>query len=114
MEIGIDCSLVLSQMTGIGQYTSNLVESLIELDQDNRYLLYPVFEYNRDYSFYIENLKELQHPNVKISYQSLPKKIVKGLWNKKLSNFNANLTYLEQYLKFGNVDLIQQHSICQN
>ena len=106
MKIGMDCSLVLSQMAGIGQYTFNLVKSLIELDQDNRYLLYPVFEYNRDYSFYISNLKELQHSNVKTAYQRLPKKIIKGLWNKKLSNFNTNLAYLEQYLKFGNVDLI--------
>lgn len=106
MKIGIDCSLVLSQMAGIGQYTFNLVKNLIKLDQENNYLLYPVFEYNRDYSFYVKNLQELKHQNVKIAYQNLPKKIVKGLWNKKLSNFNSNLIDLENYLKFGNIDLL--------
>lgn len=106
MKIGVDCSLVLSQMTGIGQYTFNLVKSLIELDKKNDYLLYPIFEYNRDYSFHIKNLRELQHQNIKIAYQNIPKKVVKGLWNKKLSNFNVNLFFLEQSLKFGNIDLI--------
>ena len=45
MRIGIDCSLVPGERTGIGQYCYQLVHALSRIDSDNRYLLYPVFYY---------------------------------------------------------------------
>lgn len=54
MNIAINCRSFLNQnYTGIGRYTFNLVKSLSELDQENRYLLYArqgIFHHNRGLS----------------------------------------------------------------
>gem|GEM_PF-6334871 len=43
MRIGIDCSLVAGQRTGIGQYCYHLVRALSQTDRENVYQLHPVF-----------------------------------------------------------------------
>jgi len=40
MKIGIDCRLYSPKYTGIGRYVFELVKHLIEIDQDNDYILY--------------------------------------------------------------------------
>lgn len=40
MHIGIDIRSTLKQKTGIGYYTSNLINSLAKIDKENRYYLY--------------------------------------------------------------------------
>jgi glycosyltransferase involved in cell wall biosynthesis len=43
MTIGIDCSAVAGERSGLGQYAFNLVHALSEIDTANRYLLYILF-----------------------------------------------------------------------
>lgn len=63
MRIAINCrSILLSQCTGIGRYTYNLLDSLGEIDQSNEYILHVqkrLFDFKRnlpDFSRY-KNLK---------------------------------------------------------
>ena len=54
MKIGINCrSFLKKQYTGIGRYTYNLIKTLTEIDDENRYVLYArkgLFHHNRDIS----------------------------------------------------------------
>lgn len=110
MNIGVDCSLVLPNMAGIGQYTWNLLCALSHIDNYNNYLLYPVFEYNRDYQYYVDKLI-CRTPDIKnnrrfrVAYKHIPKKLTHKLWNKDLS-FIRNFPDFEAHLKYGCVDII--------
>ncbi|WP_081599292.1 glycosyltransferase family 4 protein [Prochlorothrix hollandica] len=110
MNIGIDCSLILPHMAGIGQYTWNLILALSSVDTCNSYLLYPVFEYNRDYQYYvnhlIKNSPEIHNKErFKVAYRRVPKKLTQKLWNHTLP-FIRNLPSLENHLKYGCTDII--------
>ncbi len=40
MNIGIDIRPALKSKTGVGNYVSNLVSALVELDRENQYSLF--------------------------------------------------------------------------
>ena len=40
MKIGIDCRWILGRVSGIGRYTAELVEALLEADSGHDYVLY--------------------------------------------------------------------------
>lgn len=57
MKIGFDVSQTAEKKAGCGYYAEQIIEHLLKIDQDNEYLLYPVF-YN------------YRHPNFKKAYQN--------------------------------------------
>lgn len=52
MRIGIDCRTILNpdsgERAGVGHYTLNLVRALLEIDQDNEYVLFFDYRTNRE------------------------------------------------------------------
>ena len=77
MRIGIDCSLVPGERTGIGQYCYQLVHALSRIDSDNRYLLYPVFYYT-----FHPHYRQVSLPrtaNMQMALQRLPPFLVRAL-----------------------------------
>ena len=43
MKIGIDASAVVGEKSGVGWYTTSLIEALATVDHHNQYVLYPFF-----------------------------------------------------------------------
>jgi hypothetical protein len=77
MKIGIDISQIVYG-TGVSVYTKNLVENLLKIDKENKYIL-----------FFASLRKEIQNSNLKIQNDNLKLKIFKLpptlleiLWNK--------------------------------
>ncbi|NOZ62198.1 MAG: glycosyltransferase family 4 protein [Calditrichaeota bacterium] len=64
MKICIDARVVINEKTGIGNYTYNLIKSLLQIDRKNEYLIY-VFS----------GLAE-SHPLQKLEYENLSKRII--------------------------------------
>src|SRR5689334_14931759 len=66
MRIGIDCRTILNpdsgERAGVGQYTYHLVRSLLDMDQQNHYVLF------FDYRMAMEGTQEFQRPNVTIKF----------------------------------------------
>src|SRR5215510_5130709 len=77
MRIGIDCSLVAGQRTGIGQYCYHLVRTLSQIDQDNDYCLYPVFYYA--FHPHYRQAPLPQTPNMKIAFPTIPAALLRVL-----------------------------------
>jgi glycosyltransferase involved in cell wall biosynthesis len=69
MRIGIDCSLVPGNRTGIGQYCHQLVHALSRVDHDNQYLLYPAFYYTFHPHYRQASLP--QTANMRVAFQQL-------------------------------------------
>jgi len=78
MKIGIDISNTIGEKTGIGYYTTDLVNSLAHIDPDNRYILYPFFYFIHN-SHYKAAVKPPQK-NFRIKFEYIPKKIVDRMW----------------------------------
>ena len=77
MRIGIDCSLVVGQRTGIGRYCYHLVQTLSQIDKENEYCLYPVFYYT--YHPYYRQAQLPQTPNMKIAFPTIPASLLRLL-----------------------------------
>lgn len=79
MIIGIDASS-LAYGTGVSNYTQNLIDNLLQIDQNNFYKIFfsslrlPLPEF-------IKDLKK-KHKNVKIYYYRLPPRFFEIFWNK--------------------------------
>jgi hypothetical protein len=79
MVIGIDISQLAYPQTGVANYLQSLVESLIELDKENEYILF--FSSLRG-KLKTENLKLKDNPRVKIKTFKFPPTLLDLLWNK--------------------------------
>jgi len=68
MKIGIDCSAVTADRTGVGEYAYHLVRALSKVDHENSYVFYPIFYHliNRRYKDadlpVRDNFKISKHP----------------------------------------------------
>src|SRR3989344_5672592 len=78
MKIGIDISQLAFENTGVANYLSSLIEELLKLDEQNKYILF--------YSSLRRNLKSeilnLKSNNVLIKQFRIPPTILDLLWNR--------------------------------
>ena len=79
MKIGIDISQLAFSNTGVANYLGNLVESLIQIDNKNQYIL---FYSSLRQSFRSSMLNTLSNPNVSIRKFKIPPTVLDFLWNK--------------------------------
>ncbi len=59
MKICIDARVVINEKTGIGNYTFNLIKSLLKIDDENEYLIYIFSGLDKNHP-----LHELEHKNL--------------------------------------------------
>lgn len=79
MKIGIDVSQLAYENTGVANFISSLIESLIKQDSKNQYILF-YSSLRRNLPFKISNFKS--KPNVQIKKVKIPLTILSILWNK--------------------------------
>jgi hypothetical protein len=79
MKIGIDISQLAYPETGVANYLENLVQSLVDLDSQNSYVLF--FSSLRG-KLKTENLKLKNNPNVQIKTFRIPPTVLDIIWNK--------------------------------
>jgi hypothetical protein len=79
MVIGIDVSQLAYPNTGVATYLQSLVQTLIDLDKKNKYILF-FSSLRKDLGFKIKDLRT--HSNVKIKKFKLPPTVLDILWNK--------------------------------
>jgi hypothetical protein len=82
MKIGIDISQLAYPQTGVANYLSSLVQSLVDLDNKNEYVFF-YSSFRKE--LLISNFKFLnksQYPNVTVKKFKLPPTILDILWNK--------------------------------
>lgn len=80
MKIGIDISQLAYPNTGVANYLQNLVEKLIELDQENEYVLF-FSSLRKNFQFSIFNFQSMPQ-NLKVKKYKLPPFLLDVLWNK--------------------------------
>jgi len=100
MKIGIDCRMYGPKHTGIGRYVQNLVESLLNLDRTNEYVLFV----NKDFQSQFSTNKVKIVP-VDIAHYSIKEQIVfpKIILKEKLDlmhfpHFNVPIFYSGKYV----------------
>ncbi|MCL5113973.1 MAG: glycosyltransferase [Patescibacteria group bacterium] len=79
MKIGIDVSQLAYENTGVANFLSSLVESLIRQGSKNQYILF-YSSLRRNLPFKISNFKS--KPNVQIKKVKIPPSLLNILWNK--------------------------------
>jgi len=78
MKIGIDISQLAYKNTGVANYLQNLVQSLVEIDKKNEYILF-FSSFRRR----IQSSKlKIQSPNVQIKTFKIPPTFLDILWNR--------------------------------
>lgn len=82
MRIGIDISQIVYQGTGVANYTRNLVEHLLKIDQRNQYVLFGSSLRKRGLlSNYLAKWLD-KYPNVEGKLFSLPPTFWELVWNR--------------------------------
>lgn len=80
MRIGIDISQIAHQGTGVAEYTKNLVENLLKIDQENEYVL---FYSSLRKPYKSQKLKfKSQKYNAKVKSFRIPPTLLDLFWNK--------------------------------
>lgn len=81
MKIGIDISQTAYENTGVANYLENLVSKLLELDNNNQYVLfYSSLRRKRQFSNFVSFARESSQIKFKTFY--FPPLILDLLWNK--------------------------------
>ncbi|HNT33460.1 MAG TPA: glycosyltransferase family 1 protein [bacterium] len=80
MKIGIDISETTGEKTGVGYYTTHLVEALAAVDRVNQYTLYPVFFDNFPPTYDRATCPE--QDNFSLFGKSLSRRKLTHLWHK--------------------------------
>jgi len=104
MKIGIDCSNVPGNRTGVGEYTYNLVHALAKVDKVNSYMLYPFFYYVIKPDFKEADLPDKDNFTVRDLLPSYP-----GLF-KRLFRLAGGSLFKEEML--GDVDIVHSTTFC--
>lgn len=79
MRIGIDISQLAFRSTGVANYLSHLLESLLQQDTENEYVLF-YSSLRRNFQFSVFNFQS--NNNVTIKQFKLPPTLLDILWNK--------------------------------
>lgn len=84
MKIGIDISQLAFEDTGVANYLSGLIRSLIKIDRRNKYILF-YSSLRRKFlisKFQFLNKSQIPNPNFKIKTFRLPPILLDLLWNR--------------------------------
>src|ERR1035437_2274701 len=79
MVIGIDISQLAYPGTGVANYLGSLVQSMVDLDKENEYVLF-FSSLRKNFQFSIFNFQS--NPNVTIKTFRIPPTVLDILWNK--------------------------------
>lgn len=92
MKIGIDISQLAHEGTGVANYLQNLVQSLIEQDDKNEYILFfsslrkkfPIssFDFAQDKNFQFPNKSQFPNSKIQIKTFKFPPTLLDILWNR--------------------------------
>src|ERR1700733_6823550 len=92
MKIGIDISQLAYENTGVANYLKSLVSQLLEVDNDNEYILF--FSSMRR-KFHLSSLQLEGNPSVSLKQFKFPPSLLDLLWNKlhilPIENFIGDL-----------------------
>lgn len=73
MKIGIDISVLNDkQKTGIGVYTYELIKALLEVNQEDQFVLFGISTFET--RNYLKNIEYKKYPNVRLAIYSIPAK----------------------------------------
>jgi len=81
MRIGIDISQTVYENTGVANYTQNWVENLVELDNENEYILF-FSSLRKKIPDFVKNLAARKNLKVKIKKFKYPPILLDTFWNK--------------------------------
>lgn len=87
MKIAIDASRAVNETAGIGRYSKELIKNLLQIDQQNQYLL--IFTYFRKDSRKEKLIKEFEAPNVKTKTLRIPGTLKEKVWGWRLPYFGS-------------------------
>jgi len=96
MKIGIDISQLAYERTGVANYLRNLVQSLIEEDKENEYVLF-FSSLRKNIQFSSFKFSQGTYSNVSIKQFKFPPTLLDLLWNK------LHIVPIESLI--GNVDI---------
>src|SRR3990170_24765 len=92
MRIAIDASRAVNESAGVGRYTRELIKKLLEIDNENQYLL--VFTYFTKDPKKEKIIKSFRAPNVEIRTFKIPGQLKEKLWGWRLPILNR---FLKKY-----------------
>ena len=100
MKIGIDASAVVGEKSGVGWYTTSLIEALATVDHHNQYVLYPFF-----YHVFDPRFKKLVAPtrSFSVRFTALPEALIRFLW------FRSRIP---RHRLLGKVDVLHSTTFC--
>ena len=83
MIIGIDVSQIAHERTGVSEYLTNLVQSLVKIDNKNEYVLFfSSLRRNFPHSAFASRGKQFSNKNVQVKIFRFPPVLLDLLWNK--------------------------------
>lgn len=103
MRIAIDASRAVNEKAGIGRYTLELIQHLLEIDKQNQYLL--LFSFVRSSRRKEKIIKDLQKQGAKTKVFRLPGQLKERAWDWKIPWFKyllggADVFYAPSFLEF--------------
>ena len=81
MKVGIDISQLAYEKTGVANYLSRLVESLITIDKENEYILFGS-SLRQSIKYQVLSIKYKDKKNVIFKIFKFPPSLLDFLWNK--------------------------------
>lgn len=98
MKIGFDVSQTAEEMAGCGFFSKQMISHLLEIDRDNKYMLYPLF-----YGY--------RHPDYKKAYQSTQHNVTNHFINNSLNHFNQKWQdHVDKSEILGNPDIVHSNN----
>jgi len=79
MRIGIDISQIVFRGTGVATYTKNLVDSLLEIDKENEYVL---FGSSLRLKHFLDNYHTTYSSQSEAKFYQIPPSVFEFLWNR--------------------------------
>lgn len=79
MRIGIDISQIVFRGTGVATYTKNLVDSLLEIDKENEYVL---FGSSLRLKHFLDNYHTTYSSQSEARFYQIPPAVFEFLWNR--------------------------------
>ncbi|OAS20525.1 glycosyltransferase family 4 protein [Paenibacillus oryzisoli] len=98
MKIGFDVSQTAEEMAGCGFFSKQMISHLLEIDRENKYMLYPLF-----YGY--------RHPDYKKAYQSTQPNVMNHFINNSLNHFNQKWQdSVDKSEILGNPDIVHSNN----
>lgn len=111
MNIAIDASRIVNEKAGVGRYAKNLIENLLEIDRQNKYLL--LLAFMRGAKEKEKILSGFRKPNVIIKTWRVPGKLKEMLWRAKFPLVERMISSADIYSALSFLDIIYNTRIPQ-